>query len=229
MQNQLNAVTLSALPADFKCHASAPTTTKTSIVIQKSESFHAENSFFTPTSTYNNNNNNIQVVGSDLPPKLKRTTSEIGKSILGGCGAVASSGSKIRPSHCRPIVKQKSDYSLSRNLYENYEIYDSEVPLLPTTDIKCKEINVKIKDEKNNTLVYTTKNNCSGAASASIVKKRQSVPSANGLKVVETPPNNKYTSHWRHSWYAPVYGVLEEESETNIKVGNHVWCNFFIA
>lgn len=117
------------------------------------------------------------------------------------------------------LIETKSDYSLltlghqrKRTLYENYDEiknYESK-PLLVNED---EENVVVVNHNKNNdqTLIYTKKN------SENLLRlKRPSLPAV----VVKSSSNRSggITNRTRHSWYAPVYGALEEETEQNFKV-----------
>lgn len=93
---------------------------------------------------------------------------------------------------------------------------------------------IKLTRNDNNVLVFTTKkadDYKKGARNKQVPlqsQQQQQQQQKYGIEVEESSlTGNNYTSvsiqkssshKWRHSWYAPIYGILEEESEHNFKV-----------
>lgn len=149
------------------------------------------------------------------------------------------------------IVKQKSDYSLStrknRNLYEN--LCNEAAPLIAEyhhhsekggadkaerqQQPGCDSDAITLTNDDKSVLVFTKKKVVVADNQKKAVIARRD--GGGGLQESSLVGGNhssslpsKAASKWRHSWYAPIYGVLEEESEHNFKVGGATVFNYLI-
>ncbi|XP_063700939.1 uncharacterized protein LOC134831203 [Culicoides brevitarsis] len=183
---------------------------------------------------------NPLIKSSSKKHKLKRTVSDFGKISTENVVSRANDHQKksVKLSNSLSKVAQ-----LHHNkTLSDEKVTDDEIsPLL--TDTKPNNLTIKVITDDKNVLLYSKKsvplsdnlcssnnnNNISDIDKENLVKyqKRQHLKlPLNGTynnnrsdrsdDTSETGPSGteKQKNNWRHSWYAPIYGVLEEETET---------------
>lgn len=205
------------------------------VILPKSESFHSY-------SILERQNNNLKLVKKDKFNNHPHLHQKIIKQKSDYSLSASKKNRNLYENLCNevePLIESRTENSCGvtwnevqnrtdKNFDDDYgfDEYDDRVG-----DVGDE---IKVIKNDNNVLVFTTKkadDYKKGARNKQQPiqqRQQQQQQVQHDVEVEESSlTGNNYTSvsipkssshKWRHSWYAPIYGILEEESEHNFKV-----------
>lgn len=220
------------------------TTTNQGQIIPRNKIYNNKNNDKSPILSSEFEFLNPLIKNSTKKGKLKRTVSDFGRisteNVHRGANDHQKKSVKVSNSLSKVAQLHHHHHHAIKNSAD--ERTDDEIsPLL--TDTKPNNCTIKVITDDKNVLLYSRKslpltenvnNNNNVNVHNNGDKDKENLVKYQKRQNLKLPLNGHYTksdkgedsaetsgekqkNNWRHSWYAPIYGVLEEETET-IKV-----------